>query len=119
MEAGPGLRKGQWLNLGVQDGLPSATVPAMLQDRKGDLWFSIDKNGVCRYDGAEFQIFTEDDGLAHWALYEHKFSDWHLTTDLNLINRRKIVASTGRKQWVFSLTPSESEKLLMRLGLYG
>ena len=64
VEVGPGLRKGAWLNLGVQDGLPSPTVPAMLQDRKGDLWFAIDGNGVCRYDGAEFQIFSEDDGLA-------------------------------------------------------
>lgn len=56
--------------------------------------------------------------LAYWALYTHQFSDWSLTSDLNVINRRKIVASTGREQWMFSLTPSDSTELLKRLGLY-
>ncbi len=34
-----------------------------LEDRSGNLWFSIDGYGVYRYDGKTFTRFTSEDGL--------------------------------------------------------
>lgn len=47
---------------GVEDGLTSNHVYAMLQDHKNYMWFSTD-NGVSRFDGIEFKNFTSIDGL--------------------------------------------------------
>lgn len=63
------------------------------------------------------ELHVDSNKLSHWALYEHAFSEWSLTGDLDLINRRKIIASTGRTQYMFSLTQPESEKLLSRFGI--
>ena len=65
VEAGPGFRQGLWQSYSVSDGLPSSTVNDILQDREGNLWFGTRWGGVCRYDGAQLFIFTEEDGLAH------------------------------------------------------
>jgi hypothetical protein len=74
-EVGPGLRQGLWQSFGVHDGLPLSTIPAILQDRHGNLWFASDGNGVCRYDGAQATTFTVEDGL-------HSNSDCTDTHDL-------------------------------------
>jgi ligand-binding sensor domain-containing protein len=34
-----------------------------LKDRDGDLWFSVDGEGVYRFDGKSFTNFTSEDGL--------------------------------------------------------
>lgn len=39
-----------------EDGVPSAHVTQLLQDQQGFLWFAT-WNGLCRYDGYEFQTF--------------------------------------------------------------
>ena len=62
--AGPGRRHGEWLNLGLQDGLPHAIVSCIVEDNAGRLWFATRDSGICRHDGAEFTCFTEADGLA-------------------------------------------------------
>ncbi len=51
----------QWLiqKLQVEDGLPSATVFSVQQDRAGFLWFGT-INGVARYDGYDFKLFQHD-----------------------------------------------------------
>jgi len=59
---GGGTRKGLWHTLDLADGLPDAAVVSILQDRQGFIWFGT-KRGICRYDGAQFRIFTTDDGL--------------------------------------------------------
>ena len=64
MKAGVGIRQGLWQSFGVLDGLPDATIPAILQDRAGNLWFGSQGKGVTRYDGEQFTIFTREDGLA-------------------------------------------------------
>ena len=68
--AGPGSRQGSWWRWGIADGL-SASVGAILQDRKGTLWLGTGfqwaaqvGKGVIQFDGAEFRGFTTADGLA-------------------------------------------------------
>ncbi|RYF85235.1 MAG: hypothetical protein EOO03_13600 [Chitinophagaceae bacterium] len=50
------------VHYGVKDGLPSATVYKVLQDRKGFMWFCTDV-GVAKFDGSRFVKFTSADGL--------------------------------------------------------
>jgi DNA-binding NtrC family response regulator/ligand-binding sensor domain-containing protein len=61
---GPGFRQGLWLCHTAQDGLGVAGGKAILQDRKGYLWFAgSHAGGVVRYDGAEFAAIGPADGL--------------------------------------------------------
>ncbi|WP_228724395.1 hybrid sensor histidine kinase/response regulator transcription factor [Spirosoma sp. KUDC1026] len=43
----------------VRNGLPQGTVNAIVQDRQGFIWMAT-RDGLCRYDGTRFQIFTHD-----------------------------------------------------------
>ncbi|MEO0626010.1 MAG: two-component regulator propeller domain-containing protein, partial [Bacteroidota bacterium] len=45
--------------LTIEDGLAQGYVAAIIQDREGFMWFST-KNGLNRYDGREFEVFTND-----------------------------------------------------------
>ncbi|MCX6169797.1 MAG: triple tyrosine motif-containing protein [Ignavibacteriales bacterium] len=49
----------QFNQIKVEDGLSQSTVFCMLQDRKGFLWFGT-ANGLNRYDGYNFTVFTND-----------------------------------------------------------
>jgi len=51
---------------GFADGIPSATIHAMAQDREGFLWLGTE-NGLYRYDGG---------GTTHWGSEEGLPSDW-------------------------------------------
>ena len=46
--------------LTVKDGLPSNTVIALGQDKKGDLWIAT-ASGLCRLNDVEFKIISVDD----------------------------------------------------------
>jgi anti-sigma regulatory factor (Ser/Thr protein kinase) len=46
----------------TKDGLPSATVYDISQDKNGFIWFATE-NGLCRFDGKNFKVFTTKDGL--------------------------------------------------------
>jgi len=71
--AGAGSRQGSWQNFGISDGLPPASVGAVLQDREGVLWFGTGRfiddfeegKGVIRYDGAQFILYTTEDSLVN------------------------------------------------------
>jgi hypothetical protein len=75
------LRPGQPIRfeyLTVEDGLPDNSVASILQDRQGFLWFGT-KNGLSRYDGAEFTTYAYDpadpDSLSYnfvWCLLEDR-----------------------------------------------
>jgi signal transduction histidine kinase/CheY-like chemotaxis protein/streptogramin lyase len=55
--------------LSVQDGLAHNSVCAVLEDRRGDMWFATYHNGVSRYDGRTFHNLAAEDGLAQNALW--------------------------------------------------
>ena len=62
--AGPGRKHGLWHTFDGTDGLPSPVVRDILEDRQGNLWIAtIIGEGICRYDGGTFTVFTPDDGL--------------------------------------------------------
>ncbi|HLX65846.1 MAG TPA: two-component regulator propeller domain-containing protein, partial [Puia sp.] len=46
----------------IADGLASATVYCMTQDKDGFIWVGTEA-GVCRFDGTHFKNFTTNDGL--------------------------------------------------------
>ena len=46
-------------------GAKSGNVKCRLQDRDGNLWFSVDGEGVYRYNGESFTNFTTADGLCN------------------------------------------------------
>ena len=68
-------------DVGVQSRAHSDRLPVLqfirsiLEDRDGVLWFG-GGGGVSRYDGTDWQFFTEDDGLANnWANSMYQASD--------------------------------------------
>ena len=44
-------------------------IHAMLQDKKGDLWFATTGEGVYRYNGKDFVQYTQKDGLSSNTVY--------------------------------------------------
>lgn len=62
-EASFGRGQGVWRTFGIPDGIPNPTVRDMVEDRAGDLWFGTEE-GVSRYDGRVFTMYTAADGLA-------------------------------------------------------
>jgi len=53
---------GQLRQYTVNDGLPSAIVYNILQDRAGYMWFATE-NGLAKFDGKNFKTYTRNDGL--------------------------------------------------------
>ncbi len=51
-------------NYSVAEGLPTSKVYCVTRDQKGFLWFGTDA-GVIRYDGSNFKLYTEKDGLSY------------------------------------------------------
>ena len=45
--------------LGIEDGLSQSTIYSMIQDNEGYMWFGT-ANGLNKYDGYNFQIFTNN-----------------------------------------------------------
>jgi CheY-like chemotaxis protein len=66
--AGPGSRRGPWLTFDISDGLVSGHVAALLQDRRGRLWFATQEQGVSSYDGSRLVTFSGADGLPDYAV---------------------------------------------------
>ena len=82
--AGPGNRLGLWQSFCVRDGLSSASINSVLQDRRGDLWMVTSGGGVCRFDGGQFTNFTTRDGLASttlWSILEDRNGHLWFGTD--------------------------------------
>lgn len=61
MQAAP--RNPRFENLGSDDGLPTPSVEALLQDRDGYLWIGTGA-GLVRYDGFRFRVYRRTPGAA-------------------------------------------------------
>src|SRR5690606_16609520 len=48
--------------LNIEDGLPSENVYDVFQDKNGFMWFGT-LSGLARYDGYDFRVFNDADGL--------------------------------------------------------
>jgi hypothetical protein len=55
-------------NVGTNKGLPSSECYGMMQDSKGYMWIRT-LNGLCKFDGKKFKIFTKKEGLKSNAIY--------------------------------------------------
>ena len=77
------------------DGVSSSHITQLLQDERGFMWFAT-WNGLCRYDGYEFQTFkpTVGDGC-------------HMTTDrirnIDLLPDERILCRVEDDYYMFSL----------------
>jgi ligand-binding sensor domain-containing protein len=74
-------------NLSIKDGLSQTTVNAIMQDKKGFMWFGT-KGGLSRYDGMSFRNFKRDMNDNHslgnnfvTCLYEDKKGNIWVGTD--------------------------------------
>jgi diguanylate cyclase (GGDEF)-like protein len=86
--------------LSLEQGLSQGTINAILQDRRGFMWFGTE-DGLNRYDGYGFKVYKRDSNdpasLSHnfiWAIHEDKNGDLWIGTNgggLEHWNRR-----TGR-----------------------
>lgn len=59
-------------NITVNDGLPSNTIRCIYKDSRGLLWIGTEA-GLCCYDGINYKVYNESNGLKHdriWAIVE-------------------------------------------------
>lgn len=77
------------------DGVSSAHITQLLQDEQGFMWFAT-WNGLCRYDGYDFQTFKPQVG-----------DGCHMTTDrirnINLLPDNKILCQVDNEYYMFEL----------------
>ncbi len=63
-------RTTRFQHLTINDGLPQNMVDCMLQDSQGFLWFGT-WNGLCRYDGYNFEVFDNQNPSASTSLRDN------------------------------------------------
>ena len=56
-------RTGTWQTYSVANGLPGMRIQHIAEDNEGYIWFATSDSGASRFDGDEFQTFTQQDGL--------------------------------------------------------
>lgn len=66
--------------LDIDQGLGYSYVNCMLEDKHGYLWFGLDGNGLCKYDGVSFTNYTQKEGLTDNTVFsvleDHKGNIW-------------------------------------------
>ncbi|NQX98561.1 MAG: hypothetical protein HRT73_11880, partial [Flavobacteriales bacterium] len=50
-------------NISIKDGLPQSDVFDAIQDNIGYIWFATQGGGITKYDGKDFTIFNQKNGL--------------------------------------------------------
>ena len=103
VSAGRPARQGAWLSYGVGEGLPSATVQAIIQDRHGELWLACGDAGLVRFDGARFTIYTAADGLTandlSW-LHEDSAGNLWCSSDFWVVRRGVTCLDAARERFL-------------------
>lgn len=64
----------QFVNFGVNDGLPSAQIYEIVQDKKGYIWFGTDR-GLVSFNGYNFKLYTVKDGLSTNVVFKLDFDE--------------------------------------------
>ena len=64
----------QLRNYTLADGLPQSQVYDVVQDQVGYLWLATQGGGLARFDGEDFVVFREKDGLASNYIQDLEFS---------------------------------------------
>lgn len=112
----------EWLT--IEDGLSQGFVRDIMKDRDGFLWIAT-KNGLNRYDGKHFKVFTHDPADPYsisddYVLTLHDFEEFILVgtkhPDLNLFHKRtsrfyKIPMTVKRQanwEWKFEYLGRDS-----------
>ncbi len=80
--------KASFIDITENTGLSNSTVMSMIEDKKGNIWFCTDGEGVWRYDGTSFENFNTEDGLLNnsvFSVIEDKEGNlWFGTRDVGL-----------------------------------
>ncbi len=109
--------------MGVADGLPSATITAFAEDHLGYLWMA-SSDGLARYDGRGFRIWRMEHGLRDnqlWALYVDARNQLWIGTEnegvavfdadrrtFRFYNRANTPQLRSNSIWCISATPDGS-----------
>lgn len=76
-----------FINYTLKDGLPSSETYDVFQDSKGFIWIGTD-NGLVKYDGNEFKVFTTVDGLTDNTIFriqeDYQGRIWFITYNRKL-----------------------------------
>ncbi len=72
----------QLRNYTLEDGLPQSQVYDIVQDQVGYLWLGTQGGGLARFDGDDFEVYRENDGLAS-----------NYIQDLELVGDRLFIAT--------------------------
>jgi hypothetical protein len=84
------------INYTVNEGLSSNTCYTLFQDHKGNIWVGSD-NGPSRFDGKEFTVYNEKDGLkdievlGFRKISNNRFIFWTLLNNLSIYDDGKII----------------------------
>jgi len=108
-----------FMNLTVEDGLPSNSAQVIHEDSTGTLWIGTE-GGLARYDGTGLQVFTTDDGLPDnlvhaisggkngplWfgtptGVFTYDGTDFHtVISDSTAETNPKSIAASGDTLWI-------------------
>ncbi|MCF6130111.1 histidine kinase [Flavobacterium sp. AS60] len=88
--------QGKLLHFNTANGLPHDITYGIFQDRDGFIWIGTD-DGLAKYDGQEFKVFTTDDGLRN-----------NFIIDINQVPNGDIVLAT----WGGGLQIIRNDKVL-------
>ena len=93
---------------------PNYNIHCSLEDKRGHLWFGTSGDGVYRYNGKEFILYTEEDGLSNntiWCMLEdHDGNIWFGTDDgLSYYDGKNIQKISFQSKNKFSVVANNME----------
>ncbi len=62
-------------NYTTSEGLASNTIRTIAEDKKGNLWFGTEGEGITKYNGIEFKSYNQTDGLPNNTIWCSKVDD--------------------------------------------